>query len=473
LFERHPAVLEACRRRFRHVLVDEYQDTNAAQFQLLRLLTLEHRNLCVVGDDDQSIYGWRGAEASNLLDLERHYPELRVIKLEQNYRSTNAILNAANAIIRHNPRRRGKQLWSRNGEGAKLRLFTFASDADEAKSLAEELQFQRAVRRVPWGQHAILFRMNAQARPIETALRQAGIAYRLIGGQSFFDRREIKDFLAYLRVLLQPRDDASLLRIANVPARGLSDATLHQLLAASQQRHAPVFEVMRDPAVRGALPARAAEAVGAFVRLIEGQRQALEACAPANLPAWAEALFDGIGYYAELRRAEKESGENRVRNLRELIADLAPAPPDRSALQHLERWVDELLLESDRTESKEAPADAVTLITIHSCKGLEFPLVHIVGVEDGILPHARSKEEGTLDEERRLFYVAMTRAMRGLSLSYCLARKKYGQSMPCHPSPFLKELPAELVETDAERATRKLSVSDGQAMFAHLRAAIG
>src|SRR5664279_4173063 len=222
LFQEHPDALEACRAKYRYVMVDEYQDTNAAQFKLVQALTCQHRNLCVVGDDDQSIYGWRGAEISNLLDMEKHFPETKVVKLEQNYRSTNTILAAANAIIQHNVRRRGKKLWSQKGDGPGFLLHTFANDEEEARTIAEQIEYARLAQRVPWADQAILFRTNAQSRPLETALRQAGVRYHLIGGQSFFDRREVRDFLAYLKVMINPDDDVSLLRIANVPARGLS-----------------------------------------------------------------------------------------------------------------------------------------------------------------------------------------------------------------------------------------------------------
>ncbi|MFA6546998.1 MAG: UvrD-helicase domain-containing protein, partial [Limisphaerales bacterium] len=210
LFNEHPEALDACRARFRYVMVDEYQDTNAAQFQLVHALTLKHRNLCVVGDDDQSIYGWRGAEVANLLDLEKHYPEVKVVKLEQNYRSTNTILQAANAVIKNNARRRGKNLWSQNGQGTKIQLHAFDTDDTEARTVAETIEFKRMTQRVPWGDQAILFRTNLQSRPIEMELRKAGIRYHLIGGQSFFDRREVRDFLAYVKTFLNPHDDVSL-----------------------------------------------------------------------------------------------------------------------------------------------------------------------------------------------------------------------------------------------------------------------
>jgi DNA helicase II / ATP-dependent DNA helicase PcrA len=472
LFREHPDALESCRAQFRYVMVDEYQDTNAAQFNLVHLLTLEHRNLCVVGDDDQSIYGWRGAEIANLLELEKYFPEVKVVKLEQNYRSTNIILNAANALIKNNLRRRGKRLWSDKGQGSKITLQSFGSDEEEARTVVEQIEFERQIKRVPWASQAILFRTNIQSRPLETALRQSGVRYHLIGGQSFFDRREIKDFLAYLKVLINPDDDVSLLRIANVPARGLSDVTMERLLAASQERKGSVFAAMSNPVVQAAFLAKARESMEEFVGFVERSRQRLLAEQALALGPWAEQLMAEAGYIDELRRSEKdaEAAENRVRNLKELIATLNTAEPASAApMDRLQSFLENLALESDVQEDKEPEGDAVTLITMHSCKGLEFPHVFIVGLEDGLLPHSRSKVEGTLDEERRLFYVAITRAMQTLTISHCDGRKKYGQVMPCQPSPFLKELPQELVELADEKAKRPVAVDTGKNLFASLR----
>lgn len=480
LFEQHPDVLAVCRDRFRHVMVDEYQDTNAAQFRLLHALTQAHRNLCVVGDDDQSIYGWRGAEIANLLDLERYYPEVRIIRLEQNYRSTHTILAAANALIQHNVRRRAKRLWSQNGSGAKIVLRAFANEEEEARTLVEEIECARLARRIPWAEQAILFRTNAQSRALETALRQAGVRYHLIGGQSFFDRREVKDFLAYLKVFLNPDDDVSLLRVANVPPRGVSEVTLQRLLAASHQRRCSVFEAMKQPAALGSFPERARASVARFVEFIERTRGGLSDPALARQPrpllTWAEEFLAEIGYWQELRRGEKdaETAENRIRNLRDLIATMDDAPAGEASLTgRLQAFLDDLTLDGLREEEEQARGDAVTLITMHSCKGLEFPHVHAVGLEDGLLPHTRSKAEGTLDEERRLFYVAITRAMKTLSLSYCTTRKKYGEPTPCHPSPFLKELPPELIEDGAEQGKTPVTVETGKGFFAAVRAAAG
>jgi superfamily I DNA/RNA helicase len=490
LFREHPDALEACRAKYKFVMVDEYQDTNASQFELVHALTKEHRNFCVVGDDDQSIYGWRGAEIANLLNLEEHFPEVKIVKLEQNYRSTTTILNAANAIIKNNVRRRGKNLWSSKGAGGKIQLQTYENDEAEAREIVGQIEFKRLAHRIPWRDCAILFRTNQQSRPIETELRKAGVRYHLIGGQSFFDRREIKDFLAYLKTFLNPNDDISLLRIANVPARGLSDVTMERLLGASHERKCSVFAAMKNPLVTTQFQKSTQQSIEAFVELVErirGQLESrtgilpvpdlnskdgdrLEAC--PTLQNWADNFLNEIGYFAELQRLEKnpENAESRIRNLRELMATMdgvGNLPTER-----LENFLENITLDSDREGEKENTQDAVTLITMHSCKGLEFPHVFIVGLEDGLLPHSRSKVEGTMDEERRLFYVAVTRAMQSLTISHCGGRKKYGQLLPCHPSPFLKELPEELVEHSDAKSKTPVTQESGKNLFAAMRGMI-
>ncbi len=479
LFAEHPAALDACRERYRYVMVDEYQDTNAAQFKLIQALTHEHRNLCVVGDDDQSIYGWRGAEISNLLDMEKYFPEVKLIKLEQNYRSTGTILEAANALIKHNVRRRGKKLWSQKGAGAKITLQMFANEEEEARTVVEQIDYARVAGRAPWSTQAILFRTNVQSRPLETALRQAGVRYHLVGAQSFFDRREVRDFLAYLKAFLNPDDDVSLLRIANVPARGLSDVTMERLLVASHERNCSVFAVMKNAVVAATFQSKTRQSIEHFVEFIERTRTPLATLGPhasVCLASWAEGFLDEIGYFNELRRSEKspEAAESRIRNLQELMATLAGSgEPTDSPLDRLQLFLEDICLDADREEEKENAGDAVTLITIHSCKGLEFPHVYIVGMEDGLLPHARSKVEGTLDEERRLFYVAVTRAMQTLSISHCSGRKKYGETKPCQPSPFLNELPSELVEHADEKAKQPVAVESGKDIFEMMRTSLG
>jgi ATP-dependent DNA helicase UvrD/PcrA len=495
LFTEFPDVLEACRAKYRHVMADEYQDTNATQFQLIHSLTLKHRNLCVVGDDDQSIYGWRGAEIANLLDLEKHYPEVKIVKLEQNYRSTNTILTAANALIKNNTRRRAKSLWSQKGQGTKILLRACDNEDLEATEIVGQIEFARLAHRISWKENAILFRTNIQSRPVETALRKAGVRYHLIGGQSFFDRREIRDFLAYLKTFINPHDDISLLRIANTPARGLSDVTMERLLAASQERQCSVFAAMKNPLVAVTFQKRTRECIETFVEFIERTRRQLIGEVDSPLPVamgsgtatgthgvarptlqmWADKFIDESGYLLELRRQEKdaEAGDARVRNLRELTATLDGNNVAGKALfERLETFLEDITLDSDR-EDEEEKGDVVTLITMHSCKGLEFPRVFIVGLEEGLLPHTRSTAEGTLDEERRLFYVAVTRAMLTLTISHCASRTKYGQSMPCHPSRFLKELPPELVEHAEEKDKKPVSEAVGKSLFDAMREAIG
>jgi superfamily I DNA/RNA helicase len=486
LFREHPDALAACRDKYRYVMVDEYQDTNASQFELVHALTKEHRNFCVVGDDDQSIYGWRGAEIANLLDLEKHFPEVKIVKLEQNYRSTTTILNAANAIIKNNVRRRGKTLWSGKGAGAKIQVQTYENDETEAREIVAQIEFKRLAYRVPWKDCAILFRTNQQSRPIETELRKAGVRYHLIGGQSFFDRREIKDFLAYLKTFVNPHDDISLLRIANVPARGLSDVTMERLLGASHERKCSVFTAMKNPLVTTTFLTNTRKNIEAFVEFVERTQAQLQGAAdlpstepmspiigaaPFLLQRWADNFLNETGYFAELQRLDKdpEVSEGRIRNLKELMTTMdgvGNLPAER-----LGNFLENITLDSDREEEKENTADAVTLITMHSCKGLEFPHVFIVGLEDGLLPHTRSKVEGTLDEERRLFYVAVTRAMETLAVSHCGGRKKYGQLLPCQPSPFLKELPEDLVEHSDAKSKQPVAPESTKNLFAAMREA--
>jgi superfamily I DNA/RNA helicase len=479
LFNEFPDVLETCRAKYRYVMADEYQDTNATQFQLIHALTLKHRNLCVVGDDDQSIYGWRGAEITNLLDLEKHFPEVKIVKLEQNYRSTNTILTAANALIKNNMRRRAKQLWSQKGQGQKILLRACANEDMEATETVGQIEFARMAHHISWKENAILFRTNIQSRPIETALRKAGVRYHLIGGQSFFDRREIRDFIAYLKTFINPHDDINLLRIANTPARGLSDVTMERLLAASQERHCSVLAAMKNPLVQATFLKRTQGCIATFLEFIERTRATLAnemvKHEPNVLQLWADKFLDESGYLHELRRQEKdaEAGDARVRNLRELTATLDGSNAVGKVLfERLEEFLENITLDSDR-EDEEEKGDVVTLITMHSCKGLEFPRVFIIGLEDGLLPHTRSTVEGTLDEERRLFYVAVTRAMLTLTISHCASRKKYGQLLPCHPSRFLKELPPELVEHAEEKDKKPVSEAAGKNLFDAMREAVG
>ena len=477
LFDQFPEALDECRERYRYIMVDEYQDTNNSQFRLVHSLAKAHQNFCVVGDDDQSIYGWRGAEVANLLDLEKHFPEVKVVKLEQNYRSTNSILEAANAVIKNNVQRREKKLWSDKGAGEPIALWEFRDDEEEAQSLVEEINYNRSIKKIKWREQAILFRTNQQSRPLETALRKAEVRYNLVGGQSFFDRREIRDFVSYLKLFLNPDDDTGLLRIANVPARGLSNATMEKLLGLSQERGCTVFAAMRDESALGQFKQRTVDSILDFVELVESVNERLNrpiAVQPAHpLKSWCTAWLGEVELFREIRRMEKdeETAGNRVRNIVDLLDSMDPdfVPADRPVPERLQRFLEHISLDRERDEDDET-GDAVTLITVHSCKGLEFPHVYIAGVEDGLIPHSRSKVEGTLDEERRLFYVAITRAQKTLTMSHCENRRKFGELIPCHPSPFLKEIPEELIVHGNE--SEPVSEEAGLDFFASLKASL-
>lgn len=481
ILREYPDSLAVSRDKYRYIMVDEYQDTNGAQFELVKLLSQEHRNLCVVGDDDQSIYGWRGAEISNLLDLEKFFPEVKVVKLEQNYRSTNVVLKAANAVIAKNAQRRVKNLWSENGEGDKIQLQSFNNDELEAKSVVEEIAFRSKADDIKLGEFAILFRTNIQARSVELALRKAEVRYNLIGGQSFFDRKEIKDFLAYVKMFLNPNDDVSLLRIANTPSRGLSDKTMHRMLAASQERGTSVYRAMKHSDVHDGLFARTRGAVLDFIEFVEEYRGALNpetqghADHTPSLESWALGFLDEIEYWDELRKYEKteEGAENRIRVLKDMISMMDSAgKPHATPETKIINFLEDITLDNDRSEDKELKGDAVTLITMHSCKGLEFPHCYIVGAEEGLIPHSRSKVEGTLDEERRLFYVALTRAKRTLRISRCESRKKYGEMTPCHPSSFLDDLPEDLTIDMDTKKNLPVEQDRSKDLFAALRASL-
>ncbi len=478
LFRDHPEVVRRYQEQFKYLMVDEYQDTNRIQLELLLLLAKEHQNLCVVGDDDQSIYGWRGAEISNLLNLEEHFPALKVIKLEQNYRSTNTILKAANSLIRNNPRRREKNLWSENGVGDLIGLYSFETDEIEAQSVIDRIDADRILRGVDYGSQAILFRTNQQSRAFEMALRKARIPYVLIGGMSFFDRKEIRDTLAYLKLLVNPSDDTSLLRILNTPPRGIGATSVQKLLAAAEDRSAPLWKVLPHTDVLDQLQPKTRIAVMEFYERIRTVQDSLEETLGTPGAILTE-FFADIGFFQEVRKIEKdeESGEAREKNVRDLIESIDSTVTGNSK-SHRDRLADFLTdttLDAERLNDKSRSGDAnvVTLITMHSCKGLEFPVVYIAGCEHGIVPHMRSLEEGTIEEERRLFYVACTRAQKQLYIGYCRGRMNRGKIMPRHPSPFLKEIPDELFERHDSSVPRPVSKSDSSKFFSSMRAMIG
>ncbi len=440
--EENPDIQIEWQRRYRFLMVDEFQDTNHLQMRLLRLLVGPERNVCVVGDDDQSIYGWRGADITNILDFERWFPGPLVVKLEENYRSTNRILRLANSLIRHNRHRREKTLWSGRGEGDKVRVVTMPDAETEAEWVVGEILEKHRLRQRPYDGMAILFRMNTQSRLMEEKLRENQIPYKLIGGQSFYERREVKDVLAYLNLLLNHDDDISLLRVVATPPRGIGEGTVALATQFSIDHQMSVHAAMNDLEFLGGLSARAQKSLTAFLDFLD--RYADAATTPsANYAEMTRELLKEIGYDDFLRKSCKgeEEFDNRRRNVAELL-DGMQSHHERSK-KGLRGFLDSVALMQDREDEKKDDGQGVSLITMHAAKGLEFPVCYIVGLEEGILPHSRSVDEGGRDEERRLLYVGITRAMEDLTLTWCHSRRRYGDKMPCMPSSFFKELDKE------------------------------
>jgi DNA helicase II / ATP-dependent DNA helicase PcrA len=474
LLNEFPDVRTRWQNRFDFMMVDEFQDTNRLQLDLVRQLGGSHRNVCVVGDDDQSIYGWRGAEISNILEFERDFPNPKIVKLEQNYRSTSAILGAANSIIRHNPRRRPKSLWCENGDGQPVRLVQVPDDREEANYVVGEIQKQQLAEQCRWAEFAVIFRMNAQSRLIEENLRRLHIPYRVVGGRSFFERREVKDLLAYLSCLVNPQDDVSLLRIVNTPARGIGASTIELAIQESNKTNQSVFETLVSEPFQHLLSQRTREAIRKFAELIDEFETKMSEPL-TNFSKVVEELLRQIDYFQDLRRGCKtpEESLNREENVRELIRAIAEY--QSRSTEGLPGFLAETALDRERQEEPEKSADGVTLITFHAAKGLEFSQVFLLGLEEGLLPHNRSKLEGNLDEERRLFYVGITRAKRGLTVTHCTNRLKYGSPAPCHPSSFLKDLDSRFTEVLNFHELTNKPAGEGTAKlhFAKMRELLG
>ncbi len=449
----NPDIRQEWQRRFRYVMVDEFQDTNHLQMDLLRLIVgKEEQNICVVGDDDQSIYGWRGAEISNILDFERFFPNPKVVKLEENYRSTNHILRLANSLIRHNRDRREKTLWSGLGEGTKSQIVSMPDADTEAEWVIANILEGNRIHRRPWEDFAILFRMNTQSRAMEERLREADIPYKVIGGQSFYERREVKDILAYLCLFLNHDDDISLLRVISTPPRGIGQGTMALATEFSIVRKMSIYQALNDLEFLSGLSRRAQNAIQEFTDFINKYSDVAHT-ASANYASMTEELIAEISYMDFVKRNCKspEEVDGRRRNVAELIEGMHSHVS--KSKRGLRGFLDSVSLMQDREDDqdKEGKGIGVSLITMHAAKGLEFPVCHIIGVEDGVLPHSRSVEEGNLSEERRLFYVGITRAKEELTITWCHTRKRWGDTMPCSPSSFFKELDEEeYVKTDHE-----------------------
>ncbi len=424
----------AWQERIRYLLLDEYQDTNDAQYRLMKALAGERGAFTAVGDDDQSIYAWRGANPENLSELSRDYPNLRVVKLEQNYRCARRILRAANALIANNDHLFEKKLWSEQAEGAPIRVLECRDDEHEAERVAGEIAHLAEKHKATWSEFAILYRGNHQARPLEKALRLARIPYHLTGGTAFLERAEVKDLLAYLRLINNPDDDAAFLRIVNVPRRDIGATSLEKLGEASAARHVSMLRAAQNDTVLGYLSARPASALAGFVDLVRELSRKAQTMAAADL---VDELIQRTGYAAHIATQVKEPGllARRLENLKEL-ADWFRAMQKNGATGDLAAQL-ALLTHGDRDD----PGNAVRLMTLHSAKGLEFRFVFIVGAEDGSLPHDGGIEEGRLDEERRLMYVGITRAKEQLALTFARRKRRFGEILSNEPSRFLAELP--------------------------------
>ncbi len=439
LFADHPPVLESYREKFRYVHVDEYQDTNFAQYSLVKLITQKSRNICVVGDDDQSIYGWRGADIRNILDFEKDYPDATVIKLEQNYRSTANILDAANQVIAHNEGRMEKMLWTEAEEGDPIRVFCAGSERDEAAWVCDRMQ-QLKTTGYSFGDMSILYRSNAQSRVLEDMLVRAGIPYRIYGGLRFYDRKEVKDIVAYLRVIVNPSDDASLRRIINTPKRAIGDSTIAELVKHATIEEMPLFSALVD--VPESLTTRPRKAVTEFGDLMN---ELIVEHEEMGLLEFVTHLIEKTGLKAQYAKDESDEGKTRVENIDEFLG--AVAEYEKAAENpSLEDYLENVALVSD-LDNADIGTKSVTLMTIHSAKGLEFPIVFMTGLEESIFPTGRSlQSDDGIEEERRLCYVAITRAQKQLYISYAAQRMLYNQVNFNAPSRFLREIPSRLLD---------------------------
>ncbi len=474
LFRENPDVLETYRNRFRYIMVDEFQDTSMQQYEFMRFLA--EKNICVVGDDDQSIYSWRGADFENIRKFERDFPGLKEIKLEQNYRSTGTILAAANGVISHNTNRKKKSLWSGNDSGKPVEIFMPEDEKKEAEFIAEMIQSIRIREKLNFSDFGVLIRTNNLNRAIEEAFLDSNIPYSMSGGTSFFQRKEIKDVISYLRVIANPDDDINLLRIINTPRRGLGRKTVSEISATADAHNCSVWTAINSITGKNEMlfQDKPGDNLSAFADFIRNHRA--EMLSGKDLANKVRKMVEEIDYWSYLVQ-EYQKNEKAARykflNIESLISSISvwekdPDNYDKSLFDYLNRIT---LMSRDSLEDEYS--GKVNLMTIHAAKGLEFPVVFIAGAEDGIIPHARSLEEGegNIEEERRLFYVAITRAQRKLFISSCMKRRKAGNETECHPSPFLDEIPDNLVEY--HEPAQQLETSEAIDILAKMKARFG
>lgn len=444
LFQQVPQVLDYYKKKFQYIHVDEYQDTNHVQYVLVQMLADHHRNLCVVGDSDQSIYRFRGADITNILHFERDYPDAQVIKLEKNYRSTKTILNAANEVISHNSERKPKKLWTENEQGEQVQLFEAENEHDEAYYVADTIRKEKQDGG-KYSDFSILYRTNAQSRVMEEVLVKSNIPYRMIGGLKFYDRKEIKDLLAYLRLVVNPDDDLSLRRVINVPKRGIGAATLDKIARFADSQEISMFRALLEVEEIG-LSQRFIQSLVGFAQMIKELNAMMDYLSAGEI---TETVLDRSGYREELKKEDTVEAASRLENIDEFLS-VTQEFESKNEDKSLVAFLTELALISDvdsLEEESDGEEDSVTLMTLHSAKGLEFPQVFLIGMEDGLFPHSRTLDDPEeLEEERRLAYVGITRAQKKLYLTRAKNRMLYGRTNAHPPSVFLKEIPAELVE---------------------------
>ncbi len=464
-----PELRARWRARLRYFLVDEYQDTSAAQYRLLQRLSGESGTFTAVGDDDQSIYGWRGARPENLDQLGVDYPRLKVIKLEQNYRSVGTILKAANAVIAGNPHTHEKRLWSEHGPGDRIAVREYGDEVEEAEGIARALMESHGASSMRWGHAAVLYRSNFQAREIEKALREYGIPYRVSGGPSWFDAREIRDGLAYLKLLLNPEDNPSFMRVANTPKRGIGSSSMARLMDYARAAGQSLFAAAADAQFQRELPERAARGLRGFTNMLIDFNHRLERGAQTDTGAHYRELLEHIDYGEWLdEQADKpEQARRRRKSLDDLVRWVERLSADTGSGDEL---IARVSLAAGPDDERDSDADEVRLMTLHAAKGLEFPRVWLAGLEEGLLPHLRSIEEGRIEEERRLMYVGLTRAERRLSLSLCKTRRQFGETSKREPSRFIDELPMELLDWPGKDGQAPPSADEARGNLAALKA---
>ncbi len=441
LFEKNPHILKKYQDQFKFIMVDEYQDTNKAQFQFVESLSREHKNICVVGDDDQSIYGWRGADIGNILDFQQHFPGAKIFKLEQNYRSTKTILSAASAVVKLNEKRAAKELFTDSEDGEIIKVLEGRNELDEGRLIVDEIQSVCRRNRHGFQDVALLYRTNAQSRPLEDVLRRNGVPYQIIGGTKFYDRMEVKDVLGYFRLIVNPLDNISFMRIINKPTRGIGKTSQDAINAFAIDQGISLFSAATRAQEYG-LTSRAFNRVIEFVQLIGKYSSLLN---ELNLEEWARVFVDELGFVNQYKEEATAESEVRVDNIYELLSAVSEYA-QRAEEPNLTGYMEEVALLTDIDKFNQ-DKQQVTLMTLHSAKGLEFPVVFLTGMEDGLFPLQRSIEDNeALEEERRLFYVGLTRAMERAYLSGAQMRQRYGETMYSRPSRFLEEIPAHLLD---------------------------